>query len=58
MKRKGVKGKKKMKRIPKVRQKHVMEMLLNRKDGAHQNRTKDVKRGSSRKPKHKGKQEW
>ena len=57
MKRKGVKGKKKMKHI-KVRQKHVMEMLLNRKDGAHQNRTKDVKRGSSRKPKHKGKQEW
>jgi hypothetical protein len=57
MKRKGVKGKKKMKRIT-VRQKHVMEMLLNRKDGAHQNRTKDVKRGSSRKPKHKGKQEW
>ena len=51
MKRKGVKGKKKMKRIT-VRQKHVMEMLLNRKDGAHQ------KRGSSRKPKHKGKQEW
>ena len=57
MKRKGVKGKTKMKRIT-VRQKHVMEMLLNRKDGAHQNRTKDVKRGSSRKPKHKGKQEW
>jgi hypothetical protein len=57
MKRKGVKGKKKMKRIT-VRQKHVMEMLLNRKDGAHQNRTGDVKRGSSRKPKHKGKQEW
>mgnify|MGYP003327713265 FL=1 len=57
MKRKGVKGKKKMKRIT-VRQKHVMEMLLNRKDGAHQNRTKDVKRGSSRKPKHKGKREW
>ena len=57
MKRKGVKGKKKMKRI-KVRQKHVMEMLLNRKDGAHHNRTKDVKRGSSRKPKHKGRQEW
>ena len=57
MKRKGVEGKKKMKRI-KVRQKHVMEMLLNRKDGAHQNRSKDVKRGSSRKPKHKGKQEW
>ena len=57
MKRKGVKGKKKMKRI-KVRQKHVMEMLLNRKDGAHHNRTQDVKRGSSRKPKHKGKQEW
>ena len=57
MKRKGVKGKKKMKRIT-VRQKHVMEMLLNRKDGAHQNRTKDVKRGSSRKPKYKGKQEW
>jgi hypothetical protein len=47
-----------MKRIPKVRQKHVMEMLLNRKDGAHHNRKKDVKRGSSRKPKHKGKQEW
>ena len=58
MKRKGVKGKKKMKRIPKVRQKHVMEMLLNRKDGAHHNRKKDVKRGSSRKLKHKGKQEW
>ena len=57
MKRKGVKGKKKMKRIT-VRQKHVMEMLLNRKDGAHQNRTKDVKSGKSRKPKHKGKQEW
>jgi hypothetical protein len=57
MKRKGVKGKMKMKRIN-VRQKHVMEMLLNRKDGAHQNRSKDVKRGSSRKPKHKGKQEW
>ena len=57
MKRKGVKGKKKMKRI-KVRQKHVMEMLLNRKDGAHHNRTKDVKSGKSRKPKHKGKQEW
>ena len=57
MKRKGVKGKKKMKLI-RVRQKHVMEMLLNRKDGAHQNRAKDVKRGSSRKPKHKGKQEW
>jgi len=57
MKRKGVKGKKKMKRIT-VRQKHVMEMLLNRKDGAHQNRSKDVKRGSSRKPKHKGKKEW
>tara|TARA_Y100001937_G_scaffold92964_1_gene125898 strand:- start:110 stop:283 length:174 start_codon:yes stop_codon:yes gene_type:complete len=57
MKRKGVKGKKKMKHI-KVRQKHVMEMLLNRKDGAHHNRKKDVKRGSSRKPKHKGKQEW
>ena len=57
MKRKGVKGKKKMKSI-KVRQKHVMEMLLNRKDGAHHNRKKDVKRGSSRKPKHKGKQEW
>jgi hypothetical protein len=59
MKRKGVKGKKKMKqRIPKVRQSHVKEMLLNRKDGAHHNRTKDVKRGSSRKPKHKAKQEW
>jgi hypothetical protein len=60
MKRKGVKGKKKMKKIPKIRQKHVMEMLLNRKDGAHQNRSKDVKRGSSRKRKHKhkGKQEW
>ena len=57
MKRKGVKGKKKMKHI-KVRQKHVMEMLLNRKDGAHHNRKKDVKRGSSRKPKHKGRQEW
>jgi len=57
MKRKGVKGKKKMKPIT-VRQKHVMEMLLNRKDGAHHNRKKDVKRGSSRKPKHKGKQEW
>ena len=57
MKRKGVKGTKKMKPIT-VRQKHVMEMLLNRKDGAHQNRTKDVKRGSSRKPKHKGKREW
>ena len=57
MKRKGVQGKKKMKRIT-VRQKHVMEMLLNRKDGAHHNRTQDVKRGSSRKPKHKGKQEW
>jgi hypothetical protein len=57
MKRKGVKGKMKMKRIN-VRQKHVMEMLLNRKDGAPQNRSKDVKRGSSRKPKHKGKQEW
>ena len=57
MKRKGVKGKKKMKRIT-VRQKHVMEMLLNRKDGAHHNRTKDVKSGKSRKPKHKGKQEW
>ena len=57
MKRKGVKGKKKMTRIM-VRQKHVMEMLLNRKDGAHHNRKKDVKRGSSRKPKHKGKQEW
>ena len=57
MKRKGVKGKKKMKRIT-IRQKHVMEMLLNRKDGAHHNRKKDVKRGSSRKPKHKGKQEW
>ena len=57
MKRKGVKGKKKMKHI-KVRQKHVMEMLLNRKDGAHQNRTKDVKRGSSRQPKHKGQREW
>lgn len=58
MKRKGVKGKKKMKRLPKVRQKHVMEMLLNRKDGAHQNRTKDVKSGKSRKPKHKGNREW
>ena len=58
MKRKGGKGKKKMKDIPKVQQKHVKEMLLNRKDGAHQNRTKDVKRGSSRKPKHKGKREW
>ena len=57
MKRKGVKGKKKMKPIT-VRQKHVMEMLLTRKDGAHHNRKKDVKRGSSRKPKHKGKQEW
>ena len=57
MKRKGVKGKKKMKPIT-VRQKHVMEMLLNRKDGAHHNRTQDVQRGSSRKPKHKGKQEW
>ena len=57
MKRKGVKGKKKMKHI-KVRQKHVMEMLLNRKDGAHQNRTKDVKSGKSRKVKHKGKREW
>ena len=57
MKRKGVKGKKKMKRI-KVRQKHVMEMLLNRKDGAHQNRIKDVKSGKSRKAKHKGKREW
>ena len=58
MKRKGVKGKKKMKRLPKVRQKHVMEMLLNRKDGAHHNRPKDVKSGKSRKPKHKGKREW
>ena len=57
MKRKGVKGKKKMKRI-KVRHTHVMAMLLNRTDGAHHNRKKDVKRGSSRKPKHKGKQEW
>jgi hypothetical protein len=57
MKRKGVKGKKKMMRIT-VRQKHVMEMLLNRKDGAHHNRTKDVKSGKSRKLKHKGKQEW
>ena len=58
MKRKGVKGKKKMKDVPKAQWKHVREMLLNRKDGAHHNRTKDVKRGSSRKPKHKGKQEW
>ena len=57
MKRKGVKGKKKMKRIT-VRQKHVMEMLLNRKDGAHHNRPKDVKSGKSRKAKHKGKREW
>ena len=57
MKRKGVKGKKKMKHI-KVRQKHVMEMLLNRKDGAHHNRTKDVRSGKSRKAKHKGKREW
>ena len=57
MKRKGVKGKKKMKRIT-VRQKHVMEMLLNRKDGAHHNRPKDVKSGKSRKPKHKGNREW
>ena len=57
MKRKGVKGKMKMKRIN-VRQKHVMEMLLNRKDGAHQNRSKDVKSGKSRKAKHKGKREW
>jgi len=57
MKRKGVKGKK-MKDIPKAQWKHVREMLLNRKDGAHHNRTQDVKRGSSRKPKHKGKQEW
>ena len=57
MKRKGVKGKKKMKRIT-VRQKHVMEMLLNRKDGAHHNRSKDVKAGKSRKAKHKGKREW
>jgi hypothetical protein len=57
MKRKGVKGKKKMKRIT-VRQKHVMEMLLNRKDGAHHNRSKDVKSGKSRKAKHKGTREW
>jgi len=57
MKRKGVKGKKKMKHI-KVRQKHVMEMLLNRKDGAHHNRSKDVRSGKSRKAKHKGKREW
>ena len=57
MKRKGVKGKKKMKRIT-VRQKHVMEMLLNRKDGAHQTRTGDVRAGKSRKAKHKGKREW
>jgi|TARA_R110000744_G_scaffold154757_2_gene269906 hypothetical protein len=57
MKRKGVKGKKKMMRIT-VRQKHVMEMLLNRKDGAHHNRSKDVKAGKSRKAKHKGKREW
>ena len=57
MKRKGVKGKKKMKRIT-VRQKHVMEMPLNRKDGAHHNRSKDVKSGKSRKAKHKGKREW
>ena len=57
MKRKGVKGKKKMKRI-RVRQKHVMEMLLNRKDGAHQNRAGDIKSGKSRKAKHKGKREW
>ena len=57
MKRKGVKGKKKMKRIT-VRQKHVKEMLLNRKDGAHHNRSKDVKSGKSRKAKHKGKREW
>ena len=46
-----------MKRI-RVRQKHVMEMLLNRKDGAHQNRTGDVRAGKSRKAKHKGKREW
>jgi hypothetical protein len=57
MKRRGVKGKKKMKRI-RVRQKHVMEMLLNRKDGAHQNRAGDIKSGKSRKAKHKGKREW
>ena len=57
MKRRGVKGKKKMKRI-RVRQKHVMEMLLNRKDGAHHNRAKDVSAGKSRKAKHKGKREW
>ena len=29
MKRKGVKGKKKMKDVPKAQQKHVKEMLLN-----------------------------
>jgi hypothetical protein len=58
MKRRGIKGKKKMKKKQSVRNRDVMQMLLNRKDGAHHSRTEDVKRGSSRKPKHKGKQEW
>ena len=33
-------------------------MLLNRKDGAHHNRTGDVRKGKSRKAKHKGRQGW
>ena len=60
MKRKGVKGKKKMKKLGPIKSRceATKRMLLNRKDGAHHNRSRDVKRGSSRKPKHKGKQEW
>jgi len=58
MKRKGVNGKKKMKKQShKVRSKDMLQMLLNRKDGVHHNRAKDVKRGSSRKPKHKNRQD-
>jgi len=51
-------GVKKMKKqAHKIRQKHVMDMLLARKDGPMHTRTKDIRRGSSRKAKHKNNDE-
>jgi len=45
------------KQTHKIRQKHVMDMLLARKDGPMHTRTKDIRRGSSRKAKHKNNDE-
>ena len=57
--RRSPKGKKKMKKqAHKVRNKEVLDMLLRRKDGPMHNRTGDVRKGKSRKVKHKGRRDY